>query len=60
VIATLWPTVDRVAGTLAREIYARIIAGAEPAYAVHEAVRAIRAHHPRQPYRWAGHLHFGP
>jgi CHAT domain-containing protein len=60
VIATIWPTADRVALEYARRIYERLADSVDVAYSVHQAVREMRQRHARRPFAWASHIHFGP
>ncbi|GAA4606383.1 tetratricopeptide (TPR) repeat protein [Actinoplanes octamycinicus] len=60
VIGTLWPVQDRVSWRLSQAVYGHLARGADPATAVHLAVRALRERRRQYPDRWAAHLHFGP
>ncbi|GGQ21153.1 hypothetical protein BKA00_001143 [Actinomadura coerulea] len=64
VIATLWAVNDMVAAGIADAFYATLTAGgpldpAQAAYALHQAVRAVRDAHPTRPSLWAAHIHTG-
>jgi CHAT domain-containing protein len=59
VVATLWPVGDTAALDHAEQIHARLKSGADPALAVHQAVRAARSARPGSPSAWASHVHFG-
>ncbi|AXK35767.1 CHAT domain-containing protein [Streptomyces armeniacus] len=68
VVGTLWQIVDDTAVTLADDFYAGLgpYPGPGPvpppdraAYALHAAVRALRARLPATPSLWAAHVHAG-
>lgn len=63
VIGTLWAVDDTVAATIAELVYTELTSGhADPRRApaaLHNAVTRIREHHPREPSRWASHIHIG-
>ncbi|WP_367138360.1 CHAT domain-containing protein [Saccharothrix sp. HUAS TT1] len=60
VVGTLWEVRDQVAMTLATDFYTALAAGADPASALHAAVRGVRAANPSSPELWASHVHVGP
>jgi CHAT domain-containing protein len=60
VIATLWPITDTHAPHLARDVYAHLRNGHDPAHATHRAIHTLRTQLPRHPYLWAPYIHFGP
>lgn len=60
VVGTLWPIVDDTAVTLADTFYTTL--GPDPgraAYALHDAVRALRTRMPGTPSLWSAHVHAG-
>ncbi|MFI7273867.1 CHAT domain-containing protein [Streptomyces sp. NPDC049879] len=57
VVGTLWPVSDRIAPETAAAFYAAWAAGADPARALHDAVRAVRARLRATPTLWAAHVH---
>jgi hypothetical protein len=64
VIGTLWPVGDWTAAQLAIDFYNRLTVRGEPrveesAYALHHAVRQLRARYPTIPTAWAAYLHTG-
>ncbi|MFI8192084.1 CHAT domain-containing protein [Streptomyces sp. NPDC085946] len=66
VVGTLWPVVDDTAVEFAEAFYTalRPAPGAAPdtgraPYALHSAVRELRARLPRAPSLWASHVHTG-
>jgi tetratricopeptide (TPR) repeat protein len=66
VVGTLWEVADHAASRLATQFYRHLTAdGIHPpepgsaAFALHLAVRALRADHPAQPLLWASHVHVG-
>ena len=66
VIGTLWPVNDRSCADIARSVYAKLTAdGTQPvdpdqtAYAIHDAVRRLRAETPGFPTDWAPYVHVG-
>ncbi|AKN74070.1 hypothetical protein QR97_33990 [Streptomyces sp. PBH53] len=64
VVATLWSVEDAVALRAAEDFYSRMARSSGPgpacaAEALHHAVRALRAHMPHAPGRWAAHIHVG-
>ncbi|QZZ25466.1 CHAT domain-containing protein [Streptomyces sp. ST1015] len=62
VIGTLWRVDDGVAVEAARNFYGRLADSAtfDPALALHETVRELRAAYPSMPGLWAAHIHIGP
>ena len=65
VIGTLWGAADRTAASVATDFYGALAANQGPgppyvAKALHEAVRACKRAHPRQPFLWAPFVHLGP
>ena len=67
VIGTLWPVSDRFSARLTEQFYAALAAdiadgrAADPAVALHSAVRALRADGlAAAPHLWAAHTHTGP
>ncbi|MFE3760995.1 CHAT domain-containing protein [Streptomyces sp. NPDC059104] len=63
VIGSLWTVQDDMGPLLAREVYRNLGApdGPGPAYALHRAVAALRAHgHYDDPLFWASVIHSGP
>ncbi|RSM87446.1 CHAT domain-containing protein [Kibdelosporangium aridum] len=65
VIATLWRIHDKLAATVAEQVYDHFHDGPtlEPtraARAVHHAVLALRHRFPDDPALWASYVHFGP
>lgn len=68
VIGTLWGAADHVAAQVATDFYGALAAdqaGQEArqprvAEALHQAVRACKDAHPRQPFLWAPFVHLGP
>ncbi|MFI6132360.1 CHAT domain-containing protein [Micromonospora sp. NPDC051141] len=59
VIGTLWETDDAASLEIAQRFYPAA-AGRPPAYALHEAVRALRDRYRLSPTLWATHVHVGP
>jgi tetratricopeptide (TPR) repeat protein len=65
VIGTLWEISDVIAVHMADEFYGNLRASTatlhidQAAYALHYAVRALRARYPTHPSLWAAHLHAG-
>ena len=59
-VATLWEISDVLAPHVASRVYTALAEGGTPAWAVHDAVRRVRARYPDQPHLWASHVHFGP
>ncbi|MFE7267203.1 CHAT domain-containing protein [Streptomyces sp. NPDC057592] len=64
VIGTLWPVGADTAARLCTRLYGDLTdaGGFDPdstAYALHDAVREMRAEDPQQPLRWAAFAHFG-
>ncbi|GAA0842975.1 CHAT domain-containing protein [Streptosporangium amethystogenes subsp. fukuiense] len=66
VIGTLWSINDRVAVTVADEVYTHLTDGGttEPrseraAHALHHAIRRLRDDYPASPTLWASHIHVG-
>jgi hypothetical protein len=67
VVATLWPVQDAYAETVAQRFYQRIPSptavdapSIDPALALHETIRELRADEPLTPSNWASYLHAGP
>ena len=59
VIGTLWETDDAASLEIVRRFYS-VPAGRSPAYALHEAARALRDRYRLAPTLWATHVHLGP
>jgi hypothetical protein len=59
VIATLWPISDTVAVTIADDLCTALDDSADPAMAVHTALRHTRALWPDRPSLWASRIHVG-
>ncbi|MDV9176701.1 CHAT domain-containing protein, partial [Streptomyces sp. W16] len=65
VIGTLWSVVDDTAAEVAEAFYAGLRSGTgtpdpdRSPYALHAAVRELRARLPRAPSLWASHVHSG-
>ncbi|WP_406388824.1 CHAT domain-containing protein [Streptomyces sp. NBC_00211] len=66
VTGALWPVSDATAGEVSRAFYAHLTAsGARPprtdeaAFALHAAVRELRAAYPATPTIWASYIHTG-
>ncbi|WP_445527969.1 CHAT domain-containing protein [Streptomyces cyslabdanicus] len=66
VIGALWPVSDATAGEVFRTFYAHLTSsGAHPprtdeaAFALHTAVRELRAWYPATPSIWASYIHTG-
>jgi tetratricopeptide (TPR) repeat protein len=68
VIGTLWAIDDRMAAQIADAFYAILAAGtsqtpaldvSKAAYALHQAIRAVRDAFPATPFLWAAHIHIG-
>ncbi|MEU5225019.1 CHAT domain-containing protein [Streptomyces toyocaensis] len=64
VVATLWSVEDTLAVRTAEDFYSRMARTADSgpvraAEALHHAVRALRAHMPHAPGRWASYVHVG-
>ncbi|MFF5219404.1 CHAT domain-containing protein [Micromonospora sp. NPDC000442] len=64
VIGSLWRIVDALAAQIADDVYERLAAAgrrldAVP-FALHDAIRRLRASYQRTPGLWAAHVHFGP
>ncbi|WP_345583984.1 CHAT domain-containing protein [Streptomyces prasinosporus] len=64
VVATLWSVEDTLAVRTAEDFYTRMARTADSApvraaEALHHAVRALRAHMPHAPGRWASYVHVG-
>ncbi|RNG18520.1 CHAT domain-containing protein [Streptomyces botrytidirepellens] len=61
VVGTLWRVNDQIAVRVTRSFYGRLTSGEyDPALALHEAIRELRAAYPRMPGLWASHIHIGP
>ncbi|QIJ61004.1 CHAT domain-containing protein [Streptomyces sp. JB150] len=66
VIGTLWSIDDTLAPDVAGLVYEDLSCpprpgtSPDPAAALHAAVRAVRAEHPRAVTRWAPYVHVGP
>ncbi|WP_204003018.1 CHAT domain-containing protein [Micromonospora lutea] len=65
VVGALWAISDALTAQLCEEFYARLAVpgGLDPqgaAYALHHAVRQLRAALPDLPELWAGYAHLGP
>jgi CHAT domain-containing protein len=65
VIATAWSISDYQAPAVAMDTYTELAAtgrldAGRAAPAIHRAVAALRARHPRRPDLWAPYLHIGP
>ncbi|WP_264931097.1 CHAT domain-containing protein [Streptomyces sp. A012304] len=61
VVGTLWRVNDQVAVRATKSFYGRLTSRAyDPALALHETVRELRAAYPRMPGLWASHIHIGP
>ncbi|MEU2167926.1 CHAT domain-containing protein [Micromonospora chersina] len=59
-IGTLWPVADAIAPAFTRLVYDKVLAGSEPALALHDAARHVRGLYPDHPQLWAAYVHFGP
>lgn len=65
VIGTLWPVVDDTAAEMAEVFYTGLRSDAgtpdpdRSPYALHAAIRELRARLPRTPSLWASHVHSG-
>ncbi|MFJ8852988.1 CHAT domain-containing protein [Streptomyces sp. NPDC102437] len=64
VIGTLWPVGADTAARLCTRLYGDLTGGGSfdpgsTAYALHDAVRELRAEDTQQPVRWAAFTHFG-
>ncbi|MFK3985617.1 CHAT domain-containing protein [Micromonospora sp. NPDC050397] len=57
VIGTLWRVNDRIAGSIARDVYRGLSDGS--AAALHAAVRGCREAYPDTPSLWSAHIHAG-
>lgn len=67
VVATMWPVLDQTSARVANKIYAELDAtdtlepdAGEAGFAVHAAVRELRANAPGDPLQWAPYVHAGP
>jgi phage shock protein A len=65
VIGTLWGAADRTAAAVASDFYHALATdkGSGPprvASALHQAIRACKHAHPKQPFLWAPFVHLGP
>lgn len=61
VVASLWPIADQKAFQVASDFYTDLTTGAgnSVAYALHRAVRELRAREPERPSLWAPYIHLG-
>lgn len=62
IIATSWSVGDTSAALMSDHFYRELASsgsGAEPAMALHRAVRALRDSDPTDPVTWATYVHFG-
>jgi CHAT domain-containing protein len=66
VIGSLWPVNDRTASDVSLGLYAGLTAGGTQApqtdlsaWALHQAIRDLRAKYPATPTIWAAHIHTG-
>jgi tetratricopeptide (TPR) repeat protein len=59
-VAALWPIDDALAPYITANFYGRRMAGMDPANAMHDTVRLLRAKYPDEPGLWAAYVHFGP
>ncbi|MEU7358983.1 MULTISPECIES: CHAT domain-containing protein [Streptomyces] len=62
IVATSWSVGDTSAAALSDHFYRELASsdsGAEPAMALHRAVRALRDSDPTEPVKWASYVHFG-
>ena len=66
VIGTLWSVDDQIAAELAADFYDRLTGGGTlppqtdiSAYALHDAIYALRTRYPDNPALWAAHTHTG-
>ncbi|MFD7496581.1 CHAT domain-containing protein [Streptomyces sp. NPDC059832] len=62
IVATSWPVGDSSAAGVSDHFYRELTSsdsGAEPAIALHRAVRALRDSDPTEPMKWASYAHFG-
>ncbi|MFE9687146.1 CHAT domain-containing protein [Streptomyces sp. NPDC006285] len=61
VVGTLWRVNDQIAVRATRGFYGRLASREyNPALALHETVRELRAAYPRMPGLWASHVRIGP
>lgn len=58
VIASLWPVSDTTARDIADHVYSGLAAG--PAFALHQAIRALRDDDPGDIVNWIAPIHSGP
>ncbi|KAA5833396.1 CHAT domain-containing protein [Saccharopolyspora hirsuta] len=63
-IGTLWEVDEDSAVAIHADVYADLFTDHfdtdRAAYALHNAVRQLRAHYPDEPSRWSAHVHIGP
>jgi tetratricopeptide (TPR) repeat protein len=63
VIGTLWAVNDAAAATIAELVYTELTSGHPDPHrapaALRNALTRMRENHPRQPSRWASHIHIG-
>lgn len=63
-IGTLWEVDEESAVAVHADVYADLFGDDfdtdRAAYALHNAVRQLRAHYPDEPSRWSPHVHVGP
>ncbi|MDA3624978.1 CHAT domain-containing protein [Saccharopolyspora sp. WRP15-2] len=63
-IGTLWEVDEDSAVAIHSDVYADLFTDHfdtdRAAYALHNAVRQLRAHYPDEPSRWSAHVHIGP
>jgi tetratricopeptide (TPR) repeat protein len=62
IVATSWSVGDSSAAGVSDHFYRELASsgsGAEPALALHRAVRALRGSDPADPLKWAAYVHFG-
>ncbi len=65
VIGSLWSVYDRSAARITQSVYGKLAHDGQlwpsgSARALHDAIRAERSRHPRNPSVWASFLHLGP
>ncbi|MBB5866789.1 tetratricopeptide (TPR) repeat protein [Allocatelliglobosispora scoriae] len=59
VVATMWPILDSLAPRVTDRLYHGILAGDDPALALHHALREAQQDYPDHPHLWSSYVHIG-